>query len=244
MEKISVDAVVVKVSVTGESDRIVWLLTGRNGIIRAFAKGARKVKGKLHGAASPFVYGTFWLTETKGSYNITDAEIKEMFFPLREELERLTLAQYFCEIAVKCIDEGNSSEDHLRLLLNSLYFLCNGKKDPLMLKSLYEIRSCVLLGYSPDVIACDLCGEFETPYMYFDCTGGNIFCEKCGNPQLFPRVELSVISAIRHFVFSDFNKVFSYDYSKTDLTSLNHITEQYFLNCIQLHFETLEFYHK
>ena len=41
MEKFTVDGIVIKSSVTGEADRIVWVLTRNRGIIRAFAKGAR-----------------------------------------------------------------------------------------------------------------------------------------------------------------------------------------------------------
>ena len=41
MEKINTDGVVIKTSVTGESDLILFILTRSRGLIRAFAKGAR-----------------------------------------------------------------------------------------------------------------------------------------------------------------------------------------------------------
>lgn len=244
MNKFSTDAVIIGVSVTGENDRIVRLLTRNGGVIRAFAKGARKIGGKLHSSTAQFVYGTFWITETKGSYNITDAEVKEMFFHIREDLDSLTLAQYFCEIALRCIDEGKASEEHLRLLLNSLHFLCEKKLPRAFLKALYETRTACLLGYAPDVVACAECGEFETDTMFFDCETGSLFCRKCGNPNIMPQLPLSVISAIRHFVFSPFNKIFSFDYSKTDLAVLGRVTEKYFLNSVQLKFDTLDFYNQ
>lgn len=242
MNKFSTDAVIIGVSVTGESDRIVRLLTRNGGVIRAFAKGARKLGAKLHSSTALFVYGTFWITETKGVYNITDAEIKEMFFSLREDLDALTLAQYFCEIALKCVDEGASDEEHLRLLLNSLHFLCEGKLSRAYLKALYEIRTACLLGYSPDVIACRDCGEYETEKMYFDCETGSLYCSKCGNPNTLPCVPLPVVTAVRHVVFSPFNKIFSYDCRETDLAVLGRIAEKYFLNSVQLKFDTLDFY--
>ena len=54
MEKFNTDGIVIKTSVTGESDMIVFVLTRTRGIIRAFAKGARGMKNKLHAGSSLF----------------------------------------------------------------------------------------------------------------------------------------------------------------------------------------------
>ncbi len=65
MEKFTVDGLVIRVSATGESDRIVWVLTRSRGLIRAFAKGARGTKSKLHGGTSLFTYCDFSFYEKK-----------------------------------------------------------------------------------------------------------------------------------------------------------------------------------
>ena len=70
MEKFTVDGVVIKTSVTGEADRIVWVLTRDRGIIRAFAKGARGTKSRLHGGTSLFCYCEFTFSEKNNVYNI------------------------------------------------------------------------------------------------------------------------------------------------------------------------------
>ena len=75
MEKFTVDGVVIKTSVTGEADRIVWVLTRDRGIIRAFAKGARGTKSRLHGGTSLFCYCEFTFSEKNNVYNINNTYI-------------------------------------------------------------------------------------------------------------------------------------------------------------------------
>ena len=59
MEKFNADGLVIRVQATGETTRIVWVLTAEHGVIRAFAKGARGAKSKLQSATSLFAYCRF-----------------------------------------------------------------------------------------------------------------------------------------------------------------------------------------
>ena len=79
MEKFDTDGIVIKTKVTGESDLIVFVLTRSRGILRAFAKGARGMKSKLHAGCSLFSYCVFSFTEKNDVYHINDAEVKELF---------------------------------------------------------------------------------------------------------------------------------------------------------------------
>ena len=140
MEKFTVDGIVIKTAVTGENDLIIWVLTRNRGLIRAFAKGARGVKSRFHAAASQFAYSTCTFSEKNGVYNLSEAEIKNMFIELRNSLSVMTCAQYFCEVLLKTLPEGSDGEFYLRLLLNSLYLLCKGEKPVLLIKSVFELR--------------------------------------------------------------------------------------------------------
>ncbi|MBQ7639163.1 MAG: DNA repair protein RecO [Clostridia bacterium] len=243
MEKFTVDGIVIKTSVTGESDLIVFVLTRGAGIIRAFAKGARGAKSRLHAGCSLFAYCSFSFTEKNGVYNVNEAEIKEIFFDLRNDISALTLAQYFCEIILKTQSEGEGDEEMLRLLLGALYYLCAGKKDKLLIKSVFELRTAALSGYAPSVHACASCGAFQTENMFFDCLSGELFCEKCGNAALLPQVSLSVVAAMRHIVFSEPEKVFSFRLSPELTPVLTRLTEKYVQNCFQQRFSLLEFFY-
>lgn len=243
MEKFSVDGLVIKTGVTGESDRIVFILTAQRGVIRAFAKGARNTKSRLHAGTSLFAYCAFTLSENKGVYNVNEAPVKEIFFDLRSDLERLTVAQYFCEVMLKTVPEENSAPEYLRLILNSLHFLCRGNKPVLLIKSVFELRLVCFAGYMPGLVACDVCSEFETDVMYFDCLSGALYCKNCGKMKNVPEVSASVVAAMRYIVFSDFEKIFSFELAEDQLAKLNRLTEVYLSNCFQQQFRTLDFLH-
>ncbi len=242
MERFTVDGIVIRTSVTGEADRIVWVLTRNRGIIRAFAKGARGTKSRLHGGTSLFAYCTFTFSEKNNVYNIYEAQVKEIFFDLRKSMETLTLAQYFCEVILKVMPENSDEEIYLRLLLNSLHFLCKGSKNELQIKSVFEMRLATEAGFMPAVIGCDECGEYSGDTMFFDCATGRLFCGNCGRGKPFPEVPSGVIEAIRHICFSDFSKIFSFEMPENSLVQLNRLTEQYIKSIFGQEFRLLDYF--
>lgn len=241
MEKFETDGVVLKTGVTGEADLIVHVLTRKRGVIRAFAKGARGTKSRLHAGTASFVYGTFYFTEKNGVFHINDVQPQEVFFALRTDLSKLSLAQYFCEVLLRAVPENESDPMFLRLFLNALYLLCGDKKPLLQIKAVFELRLTVLSGYAPALIACENCGTFETDRMFFDPLAGLLYCENCAETVQGQLVPLAVISAMRHIVFSDFSDLFRFQLDGPLLSVLNRLTEQYLIHCFQYRFRLLDF---
>ena len=243
MEIFTVDGVVLKTGVTGESDRIVYVLTADRGQIRAFAKGARGPKSRLHAATEQFSYCTFTFYEKNGVFNVREAVMKESFFGLRLELKKLTLAQYFCEILLRVIQENVSEPEFLRLALNAFYLLANDKKEFGIVKSVFELRVVSLSGYAPALVCCDVCGAYETPEMFFDVSSGKLFCSQCGKHAEASMLPVSVISAMRHIIFSPPEKIFAFELSPASAELLSRTTEKYLSNRFQYHFKLLSYYY-
>ena len=242
MQKFNTDGIVIKTKVTGESDLIVFVLTRTKGIVRAFAKGARGMKNKLHAGCSLFSYCEFSFTEKNDTYHINEADVKEIFFTLRTDMVKMTLAQYFCEVLLKTVPEVESEEEYLRLMLNALYVLCEDKKPVLQVKAVFELQIAVISGYAPPVHACAECGAFQTDIMYFNCMTGDLFCSKCGRHAEAPDVPFAVIAAMRHVVYSPFEKMFSFQLNDSLLRPLTSLTEKYLQNCFQQKFRLLDFF--
>lgn len=241
MEKFNADGLVIRVQTTGETTRIITVLTAEHGVLRAFAKGARGAKSRLQSATSLFAYCRFSFVKSKESYIVSEADIKEVFFDLRNSLEGLALAQYFCDAAARTIPEDGSGEEFLRLLLNSLHFLCKANKDRRLLKAIFELRLAVLSGYMPALIACENCGRFESDIMHFDSLRGRLLCDQCADTET-SAVPLSVISAMRHIVFAPFDRLFSFTLNEVLLQTLEDCVEQYFLSVTQQRYKTLDYY--
>lgn len=232
---------VIREQTIGESDRLVTLLTADYGLVKAFVRRAKQVKSKLSSATALFAYSDFSLYRTKDAFVADDASPIEVFFDLRKDIEALALAQYFAQLAFELAAEEQPCAELLRLTLNALHLLCRGEKDKRIVKSAFELRALCLGGYMPSILACDNCGTYETPLMYFDALEGKIYCENCPKAGAYP-VPKTVITAVRFICLTEPSKIFSFTLSDENLSLLGSITEKYMLTRIQRKLSALEFY--
>ena len=236
------DGLILKEQNIGEKDKLVTVLTRHNGLVRAFVRGAKSVKNRKNSSTGMFCFSKLSLYKTKESYIIDEAEPIELFFELRNDLDKLALAQYFSEIIISLVQEDEPAEEYLRLILNSLHFLAKNKMPIEQVKAITELRLMCIAGFMPNLVACERCGEYETDTMYFDVEDGLLYCENCGaNNLLFP-LDIGLVKALRHIAFSDFEKIYSFKMDEYALPDLSYITEKYLLSKLQRNFKTLEFY--
>ncbi len=232
---------VIKEQTIGESDRLVTLLTADFGLVKAFVRRAKQLKSRLNSATTLFAYCDFSLYRSKDAFVVDDAVPIEVFFNLRQDIDRLTLAQYFAQLAYELSAEEQPQDELLRLTLNSLHLLCKGEKSITQIKAVFEFRALCLGGYMPSVLACDHCGTYETPLMYFDTIEGRIYCENCPKAGAVP-VPKNVVTAIRFICLTEPTKIFSFSLSEENISLLGSIAEKYTLTRIQRRLSALEFY--
>jgi len=238
--QMNTDGLVIRENATGENDRIITILTKEYGIVRAFANGARRIKSRSQCATQLLSYSRFSIYKSKENFIIDEAQSIEIFFKLRADIERLSLAQYFCELAGELAPEMDEAEDYLKLMLNSLHFLANSTRPQLLLKALTELRMLCLAGYMPDLTACENCGKFEDTLMYFEKENGRLFCSSCGGAGV--SAGLGVITAMRHICYSDPVKLYAFSLPDDALQQLSLITEGYLAAHVTRKFKTLSFY--
>lgn len=242
--QITTDALVIKVMDVGESDRLLTLLSKDYGIIRAFASGAKKIKSKKYASTSFVCYSHFILKKVNDTFRVREADLITSFFKIGCDILTITLQQYFCELAAVLSPVETEAEDFLRLTLNSLHQLNVDKLPPKILKPTFELRMLSLSGYMPDLVACNNCGSFEDDYYYFDYINGILECKDCITQKGGRAVlDATVLAAMRHIVYSDFNKLFSFSIPESAADRLNKITENYLLHQTEHKFYSLDFYH-
>lgn len=239
--RISTKGLVIREQTTGESDRLVTLLTTDYGLVRAFVRRAKQMKSRMNSATSLFAYGDFSLYRSKDAFVVDDAVATEVFFGLRKDIERLSLAQYFAQLAFELGAEEQPCEELLRLTLNSLHLLCKGEKSLMQIKAVFELRAMCLGGYMPGILACDNCGTYETPLMYFDTLEGKIYCENCPKTGAIP-LPKTVITAVRFICLTEPSKIFSFSLSDENMKLLSDVAEKYMLSRVQRKLSALEFY--
>ena len=225
-----------------EADRFIAILTRDKGVIRATARGARRVTSRSGAATQPLCYAKLSLIPGRDKYIIEDAKPIEVFFPLRQDVERLALAQYFCELALSLCPSDTPAEDHLRLLLGGLHYLAVGEKDPLLVKAVVEGRLLCLEGYAPDLSGCAHCGREDVP-LYFSPTAGTLFCGDHVTAGDALAVSAGVLAALRHVLYGSFERCFAFALPAADTAALATLTERFLLAQQEKTYKTLEFYH-
>ncbi len=242
-DRFTVDALVIREQQIGESDKLITLLTRNMGVISAYASGAKSIKSKKGAATSLLSYSSITLQKKGDTYRVTETAPIEIFFKAGDDIEALSLAQYFCELCNFHAPSSENCEQVLRLVLNSLYFLGKKTKNIFILKAIFELRLMCLVGYSPDLIACNNCAKFEDDIMYFDTFDGRLFCRECHEYNSECAViNLTLLNALRHIVYADFSKLFMFSIPDDAAMALTLITERFLLNNTEQKPKTLSFF--
>ena len=235
-------ALVIKEMKIGESDRLVTLFSEDFGIIKAFASGANNIKSKKASATSLLTYASFTIKNKNGSLRIYEATPISIFFGAGSDIDILALSQYFCELANEFAISGTSNQEFLRLILNSLHFLTKEKRYPPLIKAITELRVAVVSGYAPDLVACDGCGKFEDSVMFFNINDGNLRCKECQKQSGYKPIDRTLLSAMRHIVYSKFANLYSFQIPDGKADELSKITGEYITVQSDHKFSTLDFY--
>lgn len=238
--RMTTDALVLKVTDTGESDRLVTLLTAEYGVIRAFANRAKKINSKMHGATQSLCYGEFSVYRSRDCYIVDDATAKEVFFGLREDIERLSLAQYFCALCAELVPEMEPAKDILRVVLNSLHLLETKRRSCDFLKAVTELKLLALSGFMPELVCCPHCGEELTGEMYFNITEGCLQCRASGKGGI--KINPTVLTAMRHICANPIERIYSFSLPADDEKLLMQVCEKFLLSQTKRSFKALDFY--
>lgn len=247
--QIKTDGLIVRDLNVGEDDRIVTILTREKGIIKASARGARRVKSRFTTATRLLCYSDFTLFKGRDAYIIDNAQPIEFFLGVDKNLEGLSLAQYFAQLCAFLSPQEEPAGLFLRLMLNALSFIQNGKRPLALIKAAFELRILTMSGYMPDIVACSSCGTYESDTMFFDSMTGTILCGDCEKaaaeaPDKRTKQALSkgALAAMRHIAYSEFEKVFSFTLPQPGLSELSAAVQEYVLCQVERSFPTLEFY--
>lgn len=232
------DGLIIRETNVGEADKFVTILTRDRGIIRAAARGSRRVNSRSAAATQLLTHAQLSLQEGKSGWYIDDARPLNVFFGLHDDLEKLALAQYFCELAGAVCPREEPAEEALRLLLNALHFLSADKRPPLLLKALVECRLLAAAGYAPDLSGCCRCGSEQR--LTFLPAEGRLLCADCGQNGL--PLSPAVLTAMRCFVGGTLEQSFAILLPPPEQAMLAAVSEAFLKAQLGRGFATLDFY--
>lgn len=182
-EPIRTKALIVRTANSGDNDRILTAVSGDLGKISIVAKGVRSLRNKNGSAAGPLCFSDLVLKPGRELYSLSSAESVEGFYHLRESVEALAYAAYFAALLEDCCEAGVPAEEELRLTLNTLYVLQKRSESAALLKPVYELRLCEILGLAPYISEECQCGAEAR---YIDIAEGETRCAAHRGPSALP----------------------------------------------------------
>lgn len=259
----TVDGLVLRSQNYGENDRIITILTAE-GKMTVIAKGARSMKSKIKNLTEPFVYADFELNQkSSGIPWIKGGSTNEIFYGLRENVEKLFLATYICDVANELSGERVDSADMLRLTLNTLFAIVKDLRPLSQIKGVFEIRASAMSGYAPNLDYCEDCMRSELDESYFDVMNGALVCSECLNQRgeirkrnlstayddirersvLIP-LKSSTLASIRYALHSPSERMLSFTLAdEGDLRDFSKACEEYLLHHLGHGFDSLDLYY-
>lgn len=236
-------ALVLRVTDYNDKDSLLTVLTPEHGKLTLKARGLRRKNSPLIAPCQLLAYGEFTLFDYRGMYTINEAQSIALFHGLRRNLTKLSLGTYFAQVAEVLSQEDMPNPELLALVLNCLYALDQLDKPESQVKAVFELRATSLAGYTPDLVACHICGSENANR--FDIAQGLLECDHCGKSDtggIRMPICPSVLDAMRYIVYCEPKKLFSFDIGGTAMEQLTSVTEGYLCTQLERGFSTLDFY--
>ncbi len=189
----------------GEADRLLWLFTRELGKIQAVAKGVRKPRSRKAGHLEPFTRVELLLAQGRDLPIVTQAEARDVYQVLREDLVRVGYAAYIIELLDRFTYEEGENAGLYRLLCETLSRINNAKATAFPVRY-YEVRLLDLVGFRPQLLSCLVCGGvIKAEDQFFSFEKGGIICPKCGLKEASVRqISLPALRILRHFQRSNY----------------------------------------
>lgn len=256
------DGLVIRECPTGESDKLLTVLTADSGKLLINAKGVRSIRSKNTALCRMFTYANFEYYEKNGRYWLAQGSVNDSFFGLNSNIEGLALASYVMDVTNEISGEGVADTELLRTALNTLYAIENSLKPLDLIKGAFEFFAASHSGFAPELSGCEECGEGDKQELYLDVMNGSLLCSDClkkkylavtdelpefdtyATKNILLPMTREIMMAINYVINSPLQKIFSFKLqNEKDIHDFSHAGEIYLQNHLERGFETLNFYH-
>ena len=230
-----------------ESDKILTLLTEKEGKLTVSAHGCRKKDSPIASACQLLAWGEFTLYEFKGLWSVKETASERLFDGVRGDLDKLALSSYLAEVTEALSEEGQPDPGLLSVTLNCLHALDKLHHPLAQVKSAFEWRSMALAGYEPQIERCGVCGREQPREPHIHLGEGMAHCAACrdglGEGVSMP-LTTGALAALRHIVWGPRKRLLSFRLDEEGLRRLSEASEAYLMTRLERGFRTLDFYKK
>ncbi len=177
------EGIIIRCRKFKETSLILTLYTRDFGLLRAVAKGARGPKSNFRSSLDLFAYGQLvvYVKDNRDLQLLSDFDSIRTFGKVQEDLRRFAHAGAAGELIEALVAGQESNPELLDLLLEYLDLLETAPGDvvPAVFRA-YQIKTCGLLGYRPELNRCVGCARTEGVVKFSPRMGG-VVCANCAS---------------------------------------------------------------
>ena len=242
MAYVKTKGIVIKQTVTGDADRAITVFAKNTGKVQVYAQGARRGKSKLAASTEFLCYSEYVLFKKGDKFTLYSCEAVENFYPIRENMEKLTFAAHMADIIGDMTRENQPFDVLLKLFLTALHYLAKDNTDSLLITRAFEFRALCQNGMTPYVYACVTCGNKTPDKIYFGFDKHGFLCQNCiGEAGRIREISPGCVTALGHIAFAELNKLFLFGVSQSVKNELNEIIPLYQAKCLEKNYSTLDY---
>jgi len=176
------EALVLRTYNLAEADKIVVFLTRGTGLVRAVARGSRRLKNRFGAALEPFTLLniTCYYKENQELISLRQTEILQSHFNLLGDPETLTSLAYMGDLIVEFSAPYQPNEKLFRMVKACVEAIAQSPSDLQSLVRYFEIWILKLEGFLPDIRSCAECAkefaQLDTAFLGSDLA---LRCHSC-----------------------------------------------------------------
>lgn len=202
------EGIVLKTFDFRETSRIATFFTKDYGKVKGVLKGIRKDPKKFGSHIDKFSVNDIVYYQYRNSdlHLISQCDLKEYFFPVRQDYKRSLAANYALELVNMIMPAEEENKDIYGLLLDYLQSL-GAIADIDKLVHAFQIKTLLFSGFRPHLDCCVKCGKKVHARAQFSLRSGGLVCGQCPIDELnSTTISQGAVASILHIEKSDWEK--------------------------------------
>ena len=182
MALIESDSLVLKTYNLAEADKIVVLFTRDHGIVRAVAKGAKRLKSRFGSGLEPFaeVRVTYFQKDNVELVSLSKVEIIRSMFAYASDPAFLQKFSFLGDLLVAFLPPHDPNETLYRMVVACLEQSIDERRDLTSVSLYFQLWLLRLTGFLPDWSRCHECRRQLESMEEGDLQAGfELLCSKC-----------------------------------------------------------------
>jgi DNA repair protein RecO (recombination protein O) len=184
MALIETEAIVLRTYNLAEADKIAVCLTRVTGVVRAVARGARRLKSRFGAGLEPFtlIALSYYEKEGRELVSMRQAEILRSSFSLSANMEAVAALAYLSELVIEFAPPHEPNEKLFRMVNACIEAATHAPGEMVPIARYFEVWMLRLGGFLPDLRHCADCGrKFGEGDRAFLDAEGKFRCVGCSN---------------------------------------------------------------